>query len=122
MYTALLNYCVTQSLKTCGTFYTNSDLELNCKLSFQVKKYKFELQKAVNTPINAISAISGSHLRDKLQRVCALLSGQQVEVGGRKVSASDHPGGVAFCKDLFAKKIVVCVPIFVCRPCVSVLV
>lgn len=79
----------------------------------QVKKYKFDLQKAINMPVNAISSISGSHLRDKLQRVCALLSGQQVEVaGGRRVSAKDHPGGVAFCKDLFAKKIVVRVCVY----------
>ena len=72
----------------------------------QYKKYRFTLQKAVNTPINAISPNSGAHLRDKLQKICKLLSGQEVEVGGQKISASQHPAGVTFCKHLFAKRIV----------------
>ena len=58
--------------------------------------------------MNAIAPTSGEHLRDKLQRICKLLSGQTVEVPGNKtVSAQTHPAGVLFCKDLFAKKIVV---------------
>ena len=89
------------------TFYIFAFGSVHSSFLTQLKKYKFDLQKAVNTPINAISAVSGLHLKDKLQRVCGLLSGQHVEVGGHRVTAGDHPGGVAFCKDLFAKKIVV---------------
>ena len=56
----------------------------------------------MNIPVNAISATSGSHLRDKLTTLGTLLSGNH----GR-ITATHHPAGVAFCKDLFAKKIVV---------------
>ena len=30
-----------------------------------------------------------------------------MEIAGKRVSASQHPAGIIFCKDLFAKKIVV---------------
>ena len=73
----------------------------------QNKKLKFELQKAVNIPVNAIARTSGSHLRDKLQKLCSLLGGQPVEVGGKKVSTMLHPSAHSFVKDLLAKKIVV---------------
>ncbi|KAL4223047.1 Nuclear pore complex nucleoporin component [Mactra antiquata] len=72
----------------------------------QLKKYKFDLQKAVNTPINAISTVSGDHLRDKLKRLLLLLSGQQVEVTGRTVSIKQHPQGGDFSKYLIAKMMV----------------
>ena len=75
---------------------------------FQFKKYKFDLQKAVNIPVNAISSTSGAHLRDKLTRLGSLLIGNPVEVDNKRIAATQHPGGMAFCKDLFAKKIVVC--------------
>ena len=78
-------------------------------LCSQMKKYKFDLQKAVNTPINSISRVSGSHLREKLQRLAALLSRKQVDVGNARVSVAAHPSGYDFCKDLIAKKIVVSV-------------
>ena len=61
----------------------------------------------MNTPVNAIAPTSGAHLRDKLQRICALLGGQLVDVGNKKVTARDHPAGLSFCKNLFGKKIVV---------------
>lgn len=76
-------------------------------LHFQLKKLKFDLQKAVNIPVNAISAVSGAHLRDKLQRLLVLLSGQQVEITNRRVSVSEHPAALTFCKYLIAKMIVV---------------
>ena len=72
-----------------------------------MKKYKFDLQKAVNTPINSISRVSGSHLREKLQRLTALLSRQPVDVGNKHISVATHPSAYDFCKDLIAKKIVV---------------
>ncbi|XP_061189883.1 mRNA export factor GLE1-like [Saccostrea echinata] len=72
----------------------------------QLKKMKFDLQKAVNIPVNAISAVSGAHLRDKLQRLLVLLSGQQVEITNKRVSVRDHPAALPFCKYLIAKMVV----------------
>jgi len=62
---------------------------------------------SINTPLNAVSAVNASHLKDKLQRLQAVLRGQHVEVGNSKVSASSHPNGVAFCTNLLAERIVV---------------
>ena len=73
------------------------------------KKYKFDLQKAISTPINAISGQSGEHLMDKIRRLSSVLSGRRVRVTGREVSACDHPQGRAYCFNLLARKIVVCV-------------
>ena len=62
---------------------------LNTDKSF--KQYKFDLHKAVTTPINAISDQSPSHLLDKIQRLTKLLSGQSIQVGGKQISISKHP-------------------------------
>lgn len=70
------------------------------------KKVKFDLQKAVNTPINAISAVSGEHLREKLKRLLDLMSGKSVEVGNKRVNVSVHPQALTFCKNLAAKMVV----------------
>lgn len=56
-----------------------------------LKQYKFDLHKAVTTPINAISDQSPSHLLDKIQRLTKLLSGQSVQVGGKQISIAKHP-------------------------------
>ncbi|PSN53296.1 hypothetical protein C0J52_04659 [Blattella germanica] len=47
-----------------------------------------------------------AHLQDKLMKLSRLISGQPVEVGNSRVSAASHPQGVAFCKNLMAKKFV----------------
>ena len=60
-------------------------------------KYKFDLQKAVNIPINALSAHSPSHLNDKIRRLVLLLSGSDVEVGGRRVNCKAHPSAMVIC-------------------------
>jgi hypothetical protein len=65
------------------------------------------LQKAVNTPVNAISPASRNHLEDKLMRLSRLISGQPVEVGLVQIVASVHQEGIAFRKNLMAKKFVV---------------
>ncbi|CAH1273773.1 GLE1 [Branchiostoma lanceolatum] len=70
----------------------------------QLKKYAFDLQKAVNTPLNAISSHSASHVTDKLGRLCRLLQGQQVEVSDKRVSATSHPLAIVYCKELLARK------------------
>ncbi|XP_060554278.1 mRNA export factor GLE1-like [Ruditapes philippinarum] len=72
----------------------------------ELKKFKFDIQKAVNTSINAISPVSGDHLRDKLKRLLKLLSCQPVEVSGRQIQLNQHPQGPAFCKHLIARMIV----------------
>ena len=74
---------------------------------FQFKKLRFDLQKTVNTAINAISPTSGSHLRDKWNRLVTLISGKPLQTGSSVVNASVHPSGIPFCKQLIAKKIVV---------------
>ena len=62
----------------------------------------------MNIPVNAIAPTSGSHLRDKLQRLLKLMEGQTVDIGSRStISAGCHPSGLLFCKELLAKKIVV---------------
>lgn len=73
----------------------------------KLKQFKFACQKAVNIPLNAISAVSSQHLADKYARLAALLSGRNVEAGGATVCAAQHPHGVAFCANLLARKMVV---------------
>ncbi|XP_065350865.1 mRNA export factor GLE1 isoform X1 [Cloeon dipterum] len=91
-------------------FQTSFEQHLNLLQGLEedqsMKKFRFQLQKSVNTPLNAISAVSASHLKDKLQRLQAVLRGNPVEVGGVTVSASAHPQGVAFCTYLLAERIV----------------
>ena len=103
----------------------------------QWKKMRFDLQKAVNTPVNTISPVSSDHLRDKLFRLRALLKGETVEVTGKRVNPQGAPQGVLFCKNLVARMIAVsdsglfllqsrlqiaafffCVPQFLCFFCV----
>jgi nucleoporin GLE1 len=73
-----------------------------------LKPFVFACQKAVNVPVNAVGSVSSSHLKDKLDKLEALLSGQPVEVVGKstKFSATEHQLGIAFCKNLLAKKLV----------------
>lgn len=71
-----------------------------------LKKFRFDCQKAVNTPVNAISSVSGSHMKDKFDKLSKLLKGERVQVLDTYVTASQHPQGVAYCTALLAKKIV----------------
>lgn len=71
-----------------------------------LKKFRFDCQKAVNTPVNAISSVSGSHMKDKYDKLYKLLKGERVQVLDTFVTASQHPQGVAYCTALLAKKIV----------------
>lgn len=57
-------------------------------------KYKFDLQKAVNVPINALSAHSPSHLNDKIHRLVSLLSENNVLVGGKSLNCKSHPSAL----------------------------
>lgn len=73
----------------------------------QMKKFRFELQKAVNTPVNAISPVSRAHLLDILKRLQTLLRGQVVHVSDKSISACSVPEGIDFCKNLVARMIAV---------------
>ncbi|KMQ90590.1 nucleoporin gle1 [Lasius niger] len=68
--------------------------------STATKKFRFECQKAINIPVNAISGVSEQHLRDKYDRLHNLL------IGKSSPNVTQHPQGVIFCKDHLAKKIV----------------
>lgn len=69
--------------------------------SASTKKFRFDCQKAINIPVNAISGISERHLRDKYERLHNLLTGKS------SPNVNQHPHGIAFCKNTLAKKIVV---------------
>lgn len=71
-----------------------------------LKQFRFDLKKAVNIPVNAISAVSAQHLTDKYQRLHNLLAGKPVIVGEKSIVATKHPQGVAFCTNLLAEKFV----------------
>ncbi|XP_072746236.1 uncharacterized protein Gle1 isoform X2 [Anoplolepis gracilipes] len=68
--------------------------------STATKKFRFECQKAINIPVNAISGVSEQHLRDKYDRLHNLL------IGKSSPNVTQHSQGVIFCKDHLAKKIV----------------
>ncbi|XP_033304180.1 nucleoporin Gle1-like isoform X2 [Bombus bifarius] len=65
-----------------------------------MKKFRFECQKAINIPVNAISGISKQHLTDKYERLHILLMGKSWP------NVNEHPHGANFCKNILAKKLV----------------
>lgn len=72
------------------------------------KTFRFNCQKAVNTPVNAISAVTAHHLQDKYDKLAGLLSGSTVNTtGNAQFSAAEHPLGIQYCTLLLAKKFVV---------------
>eukprot|EP00118_Oscarella_pearsei_P005791 m.26583 g.26583 ORF g.26583 m.26583 type:complete len:706 (+) comp29407_c0_seq9:18-2135(+) len=72
----------------------------------QSKQQKYDLQKAVSHPVNAISPQSAAHLRDKVTRLSNLLKGVDVEIAGKRINARSHENGQLFCLDYVAKKLV----------------
>lgn len=70
------------------------------------KKFRFDCQKAVNTPVNALSSVSASHMRDKYEKLSKLLKGERVQVLDIYITATQHPQGLFYCTALLAKKIV----------------
>lgn len=71
-----------------------------------LKTLRFDLQKAVVHPVNEISDQSGQHLLDKLERLRSLLQGNPVIVGTKRVRATEHPGGLEYCTNLLARRMV----------------
>ena len=82
-----------------------SDFIKNVVFTDQEKQFKFDLQKAVNTPLNSLSAVSSAHLKDKVDKLVSLLSGEQVTVGERTISVTQHQHAKSFCMGLAAKKL-----------------
>lgn len=70
------------------------------------KKMRFDLQKAINTPINSISNINMIHLFDKMKFLDFFFDGKDVEVAGKTISMNVCEEGKYFCMDLLAKKVV----------------
>jgi len=70
------------------------------------KSLRQELTKSINTPINSISSVSPWHMKDKFEKLDALLKCNTVKTGNSTVSASSHKDALIFCKDTLAKKII----------------
>lgn len=68
--------------------------------STSTKQFRFECQKAINIPVNAISAINEQHLIDKYERLHKVLIGRSPQ------NVGPNSQGSAYCKDVLAKKIV----------------
>ncbi|XP_074116162.1 gle1 RNA export mediator [Cotesia typhae] len=66
----------------------------------ETKRFRFECQKAINIPVNTISAASGSDLMDKYNKLRLLLQGNTT------LNINQYPGSSNFCKNLLAKNIV----------------
>jgi len=87
----------------------------------KVKKYRFDLQKAINITINSISANSGEGLTEKITHLRALMEGRQVSVMGKQVDIGQHPEARLYCCNLLALKLVVrydvCTSVCLCVAC-----
>ena len=70
------------------------------------KDFKFTCQKAVTTPLNAISDVTAEHLKDKLSKLIALTNGQPVQATeSTRFQASSLPE-LYYAKNLLAKKLI----------------
>ncbi|GBP47007.1 Nucleoporin GLE1 [Eumeta japonica] len=111
-----------KSIKTKPVFYSNKNYtnyeelyNFLCNYESQYKdlltdsswkKFRFDCQKAVNTPVNAISSVNSMHMRDKYEKLSKLLRGERVQILDTYVTVSQHPQGLAYCTALLARKIV----------------
>ncbi|KAJ8714158.1 hypothetical protein PYW08_007778 [Mythimna loreyi] len=98
------NYNYYENLKNYLEQYEAQYAQLLQDVNF--KKFRFDCQKAVNTPVNALSSVSASHMRDKFDKLSKLLKGERVQVLDIYVTATQHPQGLFYCTALLAKKIV----------------
>lgn len=93
-------------------FYENYRNEIEpIANDINLKKFRFNCQKCVNTPVNSIAAVSAVHLQDKLEKILLLLSGNQVPIGDFCFNAVEHPMGIKYCTFLLAKKFIVSFPL-----------
>ncbi|XP_023935950.1 mRNA export factor Gle1 [Bicyclus anynana] len=104
MFYSAKNYAYYKQLQNFLDSYERSYIDLMENIN--LKKFRFDCQKAVNTPVNAISSVSGAHMKDKYDKLAKLLRGEQVKVLDTYVTATQHPQGLNYCTALLAKKIV----------------
>uniref|UniRef100_A0A1B6HBG1 mRNA export factor GLE1 n=1 Tax=Homalodisca liturata TaxID=320908 RepID=A0A1B6HBG1_9HEMI len=99
----------------CLTWHLKKNLMLEeCEESLQpllnndsLKQFRFDCQKVVNVPVNAISPLDNQHLQDKLYKLTRMLKGEAVPCTGNNLFLpSGHPLGVLYCMNLLAKKFV----------------
>ncbi|KAG4069811.1 hypothetical protein HA402_006826 [Bradysia odoriphaga] len=71
-----------------------------------LKKFRVECIKCVNILLNSISSVDAAHLKNRYDRLALMLSGNSVEIGGTRVTPSQHPLGIRFVNLLVAKMFV----------------
>ncbi|XP_078734206.1 mRNA export factor GLE1 isoform X1 [Lampetra fluviatilis] len=79
---------------------------LNSSKDPKIKAIKFDLAKAVSTPVSQICSTSGSHLYDITGKLNSLLSSQTIEVGTRSISVTRHPQGLLYAQFKLGEKLV----------------
>ncbi|KAH8301527.1 hypothetical protein KR059_005456, partial [Drosophila kikkawai] len=72
-----------------------------------LKQYRTGCQRAINLPLNAISAVSPQHLSSSFEKLYNFFAGQPVKVlNGTSITINDHPLARDYCLLLMAKKFV----------------
>ncbi|KAI8035705.1 hypothetical protein M5D96_011455 [Drosophila gunungcola] len=72
-----------------------------------LKQYRTGCQRAINLPLNAISAVSPQHLGQNFDKLYSFFAGQPVKVmNGSTITINDHPLARDYCMLLMAKKFV----------------
>lgn len=72
----------------------------------RLKQFRFDCKKAINLPVNAISAATPAHLMDKYIKLSSLLAGKNVQIGDTVINASTHNQGIKYCTNFLAHKFV----------------
>ena len=70
------------------------------------KEFKFTCQKALTTPLNAISDVTADHLKDKLIKLISIFDGKEVQATENTRFQATVPAEFNYAKNLLAKKIV----------------
>ncbi|XP_068148577.1 mRNA export factor Gle1 [Drosophila tropicalis] len=71
-----------------------------------LKQYRTNCQRAINMPLNAISAVSPQHLQQNFDKIYNFFNGQPVKVMNQSITINDHPLARDYCLLLVAKKFV----------------
>ncbi|XP_037715814.1 nucleoporin Gle1 [Drosophila subpulchrella] len=72
-----------------------------------LKQYRTGCQRAINLPLNAISAVSPQHLTQNFDKLYSFFAGQPIKVmNGSTITINDHPLARDYCMLLMAKKFV----------------
>ncbi|EDW72801.2 uncharacterized protein Dwil_GK16987 [Drosophila willistoni] len=71
-----------------------------------LKQYRTNCQRAINMPLNAISAVSPQHLQQNFDKIYNFFNGQPVKIMNQSITINDHPLARDYCLLLVAKKFV----------------